>query len=149
MRFSIEKKDVKKFFAKNIFSITNSDKHKIITILGLRIKTKLKNKPSEYPYPIHLIPSMTDLRSYIMAAVVNPRLEKYRGFFTGKDVLIIGGGTTLKYFKALPNTINIAINRAAFMDTINFDYIFVQDRFPNENELKNILEYKPETCKNL
>ena len=106
-------------------------------ILGIKIR---KNKNKE-------IPNLADLRCYQMASTIHKNLEKYRGIYTNKNILIIGGGPSLQYLDVIPkNCIKIGINRAYKLKNIDFDYLFAQDKFPNKDESIEFAEYNQETC---
>ena len=85
--------------------------------------------------------------AFIMASQVNKELEKYRGIYEGRDVLIVGGGASLTHYKPLNNTINIGVNRAFKMNNIDFDYLFAQDKFPDQDDVEDFIVYKEDTCK--
>lgn len=121
-----------------MFNVSYTETHKIITIFN-KIKIKLKK--------IDETLLINDLRAYILAQQINSGLAKYRGAFTDKDILIVGGGGSLKYFDKLPNnTINIGINHAFKLEHINFDYLFAQDDFPDKQNVEDFIKYKQDTC---
>lgn len=125
---------------RRLFNIEKTPQNKIISILGLKIK--LKNTMTQN------FATVEDLRAYTLAHQINSNLAKYRGAFTGKDVLIVGGGSSLKYLDKLPkDTIKIGINRAFLLEQIKFDYLFAQDNFPEEENIEKFIYYKEDTCK--
>ena len=122
---------------RKLFKVENNLFYKTYKILGVKI-TRRKGKS-----PL----TIEDLRCYAMAAQVNSKLEKYRGVFAGKDVLIVGGGPSLRYLNVLPkDTIKIGINRAYQMKNIKFDYLFAQDKFKKQEDIDGFVEYKSEEC---
>ncbi len=122
-----------------IFKIEKNLTHKIITFLGIKIKIRFKVAEQ--------FATLDDLRVYTLASKINANLAKYRGIFTGRDILIVGGGASLKYFDKLPkNTINIGINRAYKMKNIKFDYLFAQDNFPDKEDIEEFIKYGEDTC---
>lgn len=122
---------------RKLFKVENNLFYKTYKILGIKI-TRRKGKS-----PL----TIEDLRCYAMAAQVNSKLEKYRGVFAGKDVLIVGGGPSLRYLNVLPkDTIKIGINRAYQMKNIKFDYLFAQDKFKKQEDIDGFVEYKSEEC---
>lgn len=122
---------------KKLFSFENNLFYKTYRILGIKFS---KRKGKE-------LLTTEDLRCYMMALQVNSKLEKYRGCFTEKDVLIIGGGPSLKYLDTLPkNTIKIGINRAYQMKNIKFDFLFTQDKFKKQEDIDGFIDYNPDSC---
>ena len=123
-----------------LFNVEKTSKHKVISFLGVKIKLKKQT--------IQNVIKLEDLRAYMLSLGLHSSLKKYRGIFTGKDVLVVGGGDSLNYFDILPkDTINIGINRAFKLEYINFDYLFVQDAFPEQKEVEEFINYKEDTCK--
>ena len=90
--------------------------------------------------------TIEDYRAYALASKFHPNLEKYRGIYTNKSIVIIGGGSSLKHYKPLKDCIHIGVNRAYMLDNIHFDYLFAQDKFPREEEIEGFINYKPEEC---
>ena len=70
--------------------ITYTNKHTIYQISKIKIKVKRK---------INMRVTLDDLRAYSLASKFHPNLEKYRGIYTGKSVVVVGGGATVKYYK--------------------------------------------------
>lgn len=123
---------------KVLFNIEDDLYSKTLKILGFKICTIDKGKKSL---------TTEDLRCYTMAAHVNSKLEKYRGAFTDKDVIIIGAGPSLEYLDSIPeNAITIGINRAFKLNNIDFNYLFIQDNLPDKKALEEFIEYKPDSC---
>jgi len=82
-----------------------------------------------------------------LALQVNSRLEKYRNLFKGKDIYIVGGGPTAKYFSPFKNSDNeiyIGINRAFRDERYIFDYLFAQDQFVEG--MDEFLAYRGDAC---
>lgn len=111
--------------------------YEMYKIFGIKFK---RNKGIEPP-------TITDLRTYTMATQVNAKLEKYRGCFTGKDVIIVGAGPSIKYFDTIPkDVIKIGINRAHKLSKIKFDYLFAQDKFKKNEEIEDFINYNQDSC---
>lgn len=53
--------------------------------------------------------------------------EKYKNFYTHKDIVIVATGPSLNMYRPIPDTINIAINSAIEFEKINFNYFFSID----------------------
>lgn len=109
-----------------IFSVKNENKHKCLRFFGLKFKFRKKKE-------ILLLENINNnIETSIRAAVINSNLAKYRGIYEGRDIVIVGGGPTVKYFEAIQSAINISINRAFLLDNIKFDYIFTQDHIEDD-----------------
>lgn len=130
-----------------IFSLKNSPdkKHKIVRVLGVKLKFKLKNKNSDSE-------ENTNLKLYylqktnILAAHIHPKtFGEYRNIHNGKKVAIIGCGPTLKNYYQLKDTIQIGVNRSFLNQNIKLDYLFIQDRLEHDMDAAN--EYLPYSCK--
>ncbi len=122
-------------FLRKIFSVTYNGVHKEITILGIKIKLfsqKLMFK--------HVL----EMKSNIIASKIHSNLEKYRGCYDGRDIVIVGCGPTLEYFEPIKNAIYIGINRAFKFDKVNFNYLFASDNFPEG--MNDFIEYNMNTC---
>ena len=53
--------------------------------------------------------------------------DEYQNLFSGRDVVIVGSGPTLAYYKPIPNAIHIGLNYAWRNKGIEFDYLFTTD----------------------
>lgn len=62
-----------------------------------------------------------------VTAVNTKAFSEYRNAFRGKDVVIVGNGPTLNYYKPIPNAIHIGLNRAWMKEDISLDYLFMID----------------------
>ena len=122
-----------------IFSVKNENKHKCLRFFGLKFKFRkkkeillLENINNKLNNQGVFLPGINNIETSIRAAVINSNLAKYRGIYEGRDIVIVGGGPTVKYFKAIQGAINISINRAFLLDNIKFDYIFTQDHIEDD-----------------
>ena len=139
-----------------IISVRNTPnkKHKIITILGLKIKIKrnVKNNKirqlDENNFSNMLSSWSTKLTndfrnmvryevSQIVAREVSTALmiqklhmqtfPQFKNINAGKDVAIIGCGPTVKYYNSEINAVNIALNKSILLDQFKFSYLFSWD----------------------
>ena len=51
----------------------------------------------------------------------------YQNCFRGKKIVIVGTGSTVKYYQPIPDAIHIGLNYAWQRENIPFDYLFAQD----------------------
>lgn len=143
-------------FIENIFSVKNASdhKHKILTILGLKIKIKrnVKNNKirqlDENSFSNMLSSWSTKLTndfrnmvryevSQIVAREVSTSLmiqklhmqtfPQFKNINAGKNVAIIGCGPTVKYYNSEINAVNIALNKSILLDQFKFSYLFSWD----------------------
>lgn len=143
-------------FAEKIFSVKNSSgkTHKVINILGLKIKIKRKIKinPLDILYRIEnkaiidhrniyaLINKYYFLqKSNILAAQIHPKsFSPYANCYHGKELVVFASGPTSKYYSsALINAPHIGVNRSFFSEKVKLDYLFIQDHLENDMEKAN------------
>lgn len=129
---------------KSIFSVRNNSTHKIITILGIKINLKRDFVSMK----TNMLLLQDKIKTYVMATTINAKLEKYRNCHQNKEIVIVGGGASLKYYKHLgDDKIYIGINRAYKIKDTKFDYLFCQDREPDILDEINFINYRSESCK--
>jgi len=148
-----------KYKLKSIFSVCNSEdkKHKILTILGIKIKFKKKqnkiqivtsntgiNKKEAYDIAYYFY----DLQKCnIEAAAIHPdTFSKYKNLYKDKSIVVVGCGPSAKFYTYLKNCIHIGVNRAFLLDKVNLDYLFVQD-WMDEKDMLLADKYKQDSCK--
>ncbi len=73
--------------------------------------------------------------------------EKYRNLYKNRDIVICGTGKSLDKYIPISGAINIGINRAFRAKNIKFDYLFVQDMFPEG--MDEFIKYRPNKCKKM
>lgn len=134
--------NLKKIF-QLIFSIQNKCVHKQICLLGFKFKI-FNQKKVLVDIMANQSDKFEELKSCIVASKINKSFEKYRGIYSGHDIVIVGCGPSLKYYKPIENAIHVGINRAFKFEKINFDYLFASDRFPEGME--DFINYLPNTC---
>lgn len=135
----------------NIFSIKNSNdkRHKIITVLGFKIKLKrkivkyasyeeisnattkiLKQEDITYSGITNRIAGIIseELPRYLAVQKLhNKTFNKFKFKHHDDNIIIIGCGPSVRYYKNQIKGINIALNRALFLDEIDFAYMFAWD----------------------
>ena len=52
---------------------------------------------------------------------------KYRNINEGKNVVLVATGPSAKAFEPIDNAVYVGVNRAFEIDSVNFDYLFLQD----------------------
>lgn len=85
-------------------------------------------------YMRHFDRKITDLEHRIeeqneVCRVNTKAFAEYRNAFRGKEVVIVGNGPTLNYYKPIPDAIHIGLNWAWRKKDIKFDYAFAQDAY--------------------
>lgn len=114
---------------KKIFNITKTNSHKIITILGIKLKIKLNN--------LKINTSREEI-SYIVAREIYSALEvskqhtkvfsEYQNYHHNDILSIVGCGPSINHYNnEIKNDVKIALNDAIFFDKFNFDYLFNWD----------------------
>lgn len=95
--------------------------------------------------PSTLKPHIYDFRTYMMAQSLHKNFEKYRGIYTGKDIVIVGSGPTVNFYEPLKNTVNIGLNFAFLNKNVKFDYLFLQDSL-SDDATEGFVNYRPDDC---
>ena len=69
----------------------------------------------------------------------------YKNKYQYKDVVLVGAGPTVNFYRPISNTINVGLNRAFLKSEINFDYLFSIDKAgletPSENYYDGFFKY--------
>ena len=58
---------------------------------------------------------------------------RYKGAFSGKDVVLVCTGPTVKNYIPIKNAIHIGVNGAIYLNQIKLDYLFIQDHPVNKS----------------
>lgn len=135
-------------FVENIFSIKNSlsKRHKIITMLGLKIKIKRKKKKHQK----EILDEITKLyylqKSNIQASQIHKKtFSNYKNIYAGKKIVMVACGPSAKYYtQKYCNSIHIGVNRAFFNDKVKLNFLFVQDNL--EQDMKFANSYEKSFC---
>ena len=66
-----------------------------------------------------------------ICAVNTKAFSEYKNAFRDKEVVIVGTGPSLQFYKPIPNAIHIGLNRAWKREDIPLDYLFMIDGLAN------------------
>lgn len=119
-----------------IFSLKNSPdkKHKILTLMGFRIKIKHKSKINiETTFRNILREELrNEIAKELCTALSISKLHsnvfpQFKNINSGKNVCIIGCGPTVTYYNNEINSKNIALNQSILLNKFKFDYLFCLD----------------------
>lgn len=131
-----------------IFSIKNKDNHKIVKILGFKLKLKNQSKYIEQQF--------LELKKYIsneafaanfVKDLHNKTFLRFKNCNIGKDVMLVACGPTMAYLSPPPPTskpVMIGVNRAYRNSELKLDYVFVQDKQVGLDNLDGIVKYPAE-----
>ena len=134
-----------KSLLQTIFSVKNNDRksHKKITILGLKFNVK---RTENFEQKLRSI--LREEVSQIVAREVSQALcvqklhmqtfPQFKNIHNNQSIAIIGCGPSVKYYDGKLDTVNIALNKAIFLENINFNYLFTWDY---QGFLKNVPEF--------
>jgi len=140
----------KKLSLENIFSVKNdkNKKHKVINILGIKIKFQKKQKNNDYAKIIGHQASLYFLqKSNMQAMSIHPQsFLPYKGIYSNKSLAVIGSGPSLTYYNKNKNLIHIGVNRSFLKENLNLDYLFIQDYLKGKDDMKKANNYNPTTC---
>jgi len=135
-----------KKFLQQIFSVKNNDNHKIVTLLGFKIK---------FSNPKYFIKSLfsqqisrqTYINSRLLTAFnMNEDFKKYKGCNRGKNVVLIAAGSTVNDFTPIKDAIYVGCNRAFLFNKVKFDYLFAIDKVGINKYFDEFFEYEKESC---
>lgn len=118
-----------RIFFKGILKIKENVDYKKFYILGIQIFCKRKPvTTSKITKEVSKIFNETTVKVYQAHAVSNLHRQvftQFKGINKEKDIVIVGTGPSLNYYKPLKNAIHIGMNRAFEFPGIKFDYYFV------------------------
>ena len=150
-----------------LFSIKNEYEHKVLTILGIKIKFKgTKNKEEKCLNEIKILKSYIDAKTWdiiqndnynqrmilavqkslAIANIHQKTFPKYKNIYNGRTVVLCGAGPSLNYYEPIKDAVHVALTRAFLYEKVKFDYFFAAD-WPGIEPLKQeILDYKGNNC---
>lgn len=133
---------------RKIFSVYNESYHKVVCILGIKIKfTSMSRIKNELKGLIYKQPHIN--RKLITTAFLHQKtFAGYRGIHFGKDVILFGAGPSLQYFEpGGGGTLNVAVNRAFLFDKVHMDYIFSIDSRGMKDFYEELINYPADSSK--
>jgi len=131
---------------KKFFNVKKTITHKIITILGIKIKIK-RHKQNMSKDDISYI-CVKEMYSALEVSKLHTKtFPPFEYCHANDNIAIIGCGPSIKYYNNELKTINIALNDAVFYNNYKFDYLFNWDtgvtiHRPNWNEEVNSIKCK-------
>ena len=133
-----------------IFSIKNSSdkKHKIITILGIKLKIKKKenSRIDGQLNNLHRELNRNIQKNLSICFQHQKVFSQYKNINNGKKLALIATGPTLNYYKPLQNVINVGCN-SSFKKGIPLNYLFMQDYEAVKDYIEEVPEYVSKDCK--
>lgn len=131
-----------------ILGIYNEEKHKIINILGLKIKLKRKQ---EIDFQKLLngtrVRIIQDVQRSINTALLHQKtFPPFKNKYQGATMVLVGAGPTVNKFTPLPNAVYVGCNRAFLLDKIKFDYLFSIDKVGIDQYYEDFLAYTGNNC---
>lgn len=151
-------------FLKKIFEAKNiSDKHKRITLMGIKFKLKRKqyktlnilNKISDSEDRILKLQRdfLRDINRTVQTSISTAMLHQktftpYRNLYQDKEIVIVASGPSAKYYtNPIKDAVHIGVNRSFQLESVDFNYIFIQDYSgPTKSYIEDLIAYKPNTC---
>lgn len=70
-----------------------------------------------------------------ICAVNTATFEKYRNFFQGRKIVIVGSGPTVNYYNPITDAIHIGINYSWRNENIPFEFLFTNDMVANDKKV--------------
>ena len=62
-----------------------------------------------------------------IAATNTAAFEEYKNKYSGQEIVVLGAGPSLNYYKPIANAIHIGVNKLCQYNNIELDYYFTQD----------------------
>ncbi len=134
-------------FLQKIFSIKNTDTHKVFRLLGL--KFKLRRKPKKAQKSNLSIVEINELISHNLSvySLHQKVFSKYKNIHQGKDVVLVATGPSLNNYTPLEDAVHIGVNRAFKFDKVKFDYLFIQDYSgATQDYFDDFMNYENDKC---
>lgn len=153
----------------SIFSVKTVGNHYVLTILGVKLKFKIKNTErlmlqvnqvlqqnlelkaeiSELKICVSkLYSSTSSLAVRIKAARVHPAtFGSYKNRHVGEVVTIIASGPSVNDFVPIEDSFYCGINNSCLCNKVKFDYIFLQELHKDSSKNKVVNEYNANNCK--
>ena len=148
---------------KQIFEVRNlNNKHKQITIFGIKIKIKrmiyskqlmeniLQNEDNIYKFVKTVVKEENRLQqTNISTAFLHQKtFLPFKNIYAEREIVIVASGPSAKYYtKPVKDAIHIAVNRSFLLENVNFDYIFIQDYSgPTKSYIEDLINYQPQSC---
>ena len=121
-KFSVKRSINIKSIMQRLFSVRNELNYKIISILGLKLKSHDSRLDSR-------VLSLNEIISHSISVSNLHRqvFTKYKNINYGKDVVLIATGPSLENFEPIKDAVYVGVNRAFTYKKVKFDYLFVQD----------------------
>lgn len=66
---------------------------------------------------------------------------KYKGCYTGRDVVLVAAGPTVNKFQPITNCVYVGLNRACLLSSVHFDYLFTIDKMGIDKIYREFGEY--------
>lgn len=135
---------------KKIFSICNDKSNrKIITILGIKIKIRRRVTKEQINEMLqtHRNAILRGVQRSISTAFLHQKtFGAFKNMNKGKEVVLIGAGPSVKYFKPIKGAIYVGCNRAFLLDNIKFDYLFSIDKAGIDQYYEDFANYRGNNC---
>jgi glycosyltransferase involved in cell wall biosynthesis len=71
---------------------------------------------------------------------------RFKNINSGKDVIVVGAGPTLKHYEQIGQAIHIGVNRTFLNDAIKLDYLFLLDYDNVKRYIKQANTYREKEC---
>ena len=135
----------------SIFKTRKNKKYYRVYIVGIQIfKKKLKVKLSDLSKQLKSIYAQNaSILANIRAIQFHPQtFGPYENINAGKDVVLICGGPSAKYFEYINNAKYVAVNNSCLFrpNEIKFDYLFIQELHPDKIKNLQVNEYSSKDC---
>lgn len=73
--------------------------------------------------------------------------SKYKNIHCGRDIVLVATGPTLNYFRPIKDAVYVGVNRSFLCDSLNLDYLFMQDYVAVKDYIELSQNYKNKRLK--
>ncbi len=126
---------------KNILSIRNDSTHKVITLLGVKIKFRRIFIPDREDI-IQLKLSNNYNYWNDVAKIYHKKIfKKYEGIYKNQSVVLFACGPSAKFYEKVNNSIHVGINYSFVNNPVHLDYLVIHDNIVAQTHFEELKAY--------
>lgn len=106
----------------------------------------LKNEITGNNFYLYLETSKFVARYFTAFRLHQLAFAKYKDFYRGKSIVIVGAGPSVSNFKPIKDVVYIGLNRAFLYDKVKFDILFAMDKAGIADCIEDFFSYRNGEC---